>query len=522
MRGFAVATLTGALCVMLCLNAKADIPRSINYQGKITDLAGTPAADGTYTAEFRIYDVESGGTPLWDETQSVILSGGLYSVLLGGVTPLYLVFDRPYWLEIEMTIAGEVLLARRPLTSAGYAFGVADASISEGKIADGAVTEEKLADGAVGARTIGAGSVDGNHIADGAIGNADISASASIADTKLATIATPGKIAASAVQDKFLRNDADDSTAGVISSAGLRAVGGRPLYVRNDEDDAPSAVFMDGNVGIGTESPGRGLTIHAPDPYLRFERNNDYSWEIGMDCSSGPNCSDFQLRSVSRDETALAVDALTGNVAVGTADAGAAKLRVAGDTAIYGNLAVAGASYIEFDLRDAENDGMYLQTNDGDSFVYFETGQNDGYLKYSDDNDTLGVMNMTLGVGTMSTGTDRLKVAGDASVTGKLAVTGGVTSFGAPVARNANQQYTAATDGFLIGTIRSHARSATDQEIDAFVAINETTYRQQFYLREASSTQQYLPIMCPVRKGEVYEFVTQWETNLVALQWMSR
>lgn len=500
MRVFAVATLTGALCVMLCLNAKADIPRSINYQGKITDLAGTPAADGTYTAVFRIYDVESGGTPLWDETQSVILNGGLYSVLLGGETPLYLVFDRPYWLEIEMTIAGEVLLARRPLTSAGYAFGVADASISEGKIADGAVTEEKLADGAVGARTIGAGSVDGNHIADGAIGNADISASASIADTKLATLSSPGKVAASAVEDRFLRNDGDDTTTGTISCSGLRAAGDSSvtgnlvvtgaayLHEVDVRDEQNDGLFIQTNTGDTVMYFETGIN----DGYLRYSDDND----------------------------TLAVGDM--KLGVGTASTGTDRLRVAGDTTILGNLAVAGSSYIEFDLRDAENDGMYLQTNDGDSFVYFETGQNDGYLKYSDDNDTIGVMNMTLGVGTMSTGTDRLKVAGDASVTGKLAVTGGVTSFGAPVSRNANQQYTAATDGFLIGTIRSHAYSATDQEIDAFVAINETTYRQQFYLREASSTQQYLPIMCPVRRGEVYEFVTQWETNLVALQWMSR
>jgi len=98
----------------------AEIPRLLNYQGKLTDQQNKPVTDGTYSVTFMIYDVETAGVPLWTETQQVTVSKGIFSVLLGGVTPLNLAFDKAYFLEIK--VGTEVMSPRQRIASAAYAF----------------------------------------------------------------------------------------------------------------------------------------------------------------------------------------------------------------------------------------------------------------------------------------------------------------------------------------------------------------------------------------------------------------
>lgn len=73
---------------------QADVPAFLNYQGKVYDSSGLPiGATGTASAPvaspvnrkviFRIYDAVSGGTRLWTEEQTVTISLGEFSVLLG-------------------------------------------------------------------------------------------------------------------------------------------------------------------------------------------------------------------------------------------------------------------------------------------------------------------------------------------------------------------------------------------------------------------------------------------------------
>jgi formylglycine-generating enzyme required for sulfatase activity len=67
-------------------------PQLINYQGRLTDGAGQPLADGaTVDLAFAFYGVESGATPLYLTVlqEDVVVSGGVYQVLIGSgaVTP---------------------------------------------------------------------------------------------------------------------------------------------------------------------------------------------------------------------------------------------------------------------------------------------------------------------------------------------------------------------------------------------------------------------------------------------------
>lgn len=72
----------------------ADVPAFLNYQGKVYDSSGLPiGATGTASAPvaspvnrkviFRIYDAVTGGNRLWTEEQTVTISLGEFSVLLG-------------------------------------------------------------------------------------------------------------------------------------------------------------------------------------------------------------------------------------------------------------------------------------------------------------------------------------------------------------------------------------------------------------------------------------------------------
>ena len=59
-------------------------PSLISYQGFLADSGGTPVSDGNYAMSFAIYDASSGGSKIWEETQSsVSVGGGYFSVLLG-------------------------------------------------------------------------------------------------------------------------------------------------------------------------------------------------------------------------------------------------------------------------------------------------------------------------------------------------------------------------------------------------------------------------------------------------------
>jgi len=102
------------------LQISAAPPQTLNYQGYLTNTAGTPLS-GTYSMVFGLYNAASGGTALWTETQSVTVANGLYNVILGSVTPIALAFDVQYYLGIKIGADTE-MTPRGTLTSSPYAF----------------------------------------------------------------------------------------------------------------------------------------------------------------------------------------------------------------------------------------------------------------------------------------------------------------------------------------------------------------------------------------------------------------
>jgi hypothetical protein len=114
----AAVVLGSVLCAAL---AMAQIPRTLSYQGVLLDASGQPLPDGEYEMEFRLYEVATGGAPLFVESQRVRVEHGVVSTLIGLQRPLTLPFDRPYYLGVALG-GGAELTPRVPLTAVPYAF----------------------------------------------------------------------------------------------------------------------------------------------------------------------------------------------------------------------------------------------------------------------------------------------------------------------------------------------------------------------------------------------------------------
>jgi hypothetical protein len=118
----------------------SQVPKTISYQGVLSEINGTLVQDGDYNLIFKIYDSESEGTVLWEELQVVSVSSGIFNTILGESNSLILPFDKVYWLGI--TVNNEELSPRTQFTAAPYSFNtisLSDSIVTSSKIKDGQI-----------------------------------------------------------------------------------------------------------------------------------------------------------------------------------------------------------------------------------------------------------------------------------------------------------------------------------------------------------------------------------------------
>ena len=101
-------------------NLAGQIPKTLNIQGKLTDSSGT-ALTGNYNFSFKIYNVSSEGTALWEENQTLAVQDGIYDAVLGSSIALTLDFDRQYYLGVQIGTDDE-MAPRLNLTSSPYSY----------------------------------------------------------------------------------------------------------------------------------------------------------------------------------------------------------------------------------------------------------------------------------------------------------------------------------------------------------------------------------------------------------------
>jgi len=165
------------------------IPQMLSYQGKLTDTAGMPVADTTYSVIFKLYTAPAGGSSFWNETQIVRTRGGLFSTLLGSVTPIASMPDAGA-AYLGMAVAGgSELTPRLRLASSAYAYlsaRAANADLVQGKdttaldaryVNEGqanSITSAMITDGSVTSADIRDTTVNTTELKDGAVTSAKI------------------------------------------------------------------------------------------------------------------------------------------------------------------------------------------------------------------------------------------------------------------------------------------------------------------------------------------------------------
>lgn len=113
--------LSFAWVASLAVGASAQaVPETVSFTARISEN-GSPV-DGSHDFEFRLFDQDSGGTPLWEESATLDVDAGLLFHALGESTALdaALLDGRPLFLELAID-GGDPLTPRLSIVSVPYA-----------------------------------------------------------------------------------------------------------------------------------------------------------------------------------------------------------------------------------------------------------------------------------------------------------------------------------------------------------------------------------------------------------------
>src|SRR5438034_4051677 len=169
-------------------------PRLLPFQGRLTDQNGVAVSNGVKLVQFKIYDVPTGGSPIWaGELHRTTVNGGLVNVMLGSKTPLSGVdFDKQLYLELTVDVSGPTgqpdnaitaadppMLPRQVILPVIFAKESADSRLLDGydwsalfgtnNPARGTLLDSKIRDGSINATKIQPGTITASQIAPQAI-----------------------------------------------------------------------------------------------------------------------------------------------------------------------------------------------------------------------------------------------------------------------------------------------------------------------------------------------------------------
>jgi hypothetical protein len=340
------------LYVSFSVGFAADVPKTINYQGMLTDNDGNPVT-GSHNLAFRIWNHPTSGSPKWAESHyGVSIENGLFNVVLGKDSAIVLDFTEDYWMSIS--IDAETMPERIELSSVIYALRAETA---------------KLADSATVAVSAAAG---GGWTDDGSVVRLSTSA-----DKVGLGLSNPNRklYVAENVSGLSLplKLDNPHSTLNADATGILFSVGGEgghqldtnrgkgALVYQNtaswnrgdfhflqdanadsanhpDLSDAVMTIQNDGKVGIGTSDPNSLLELKGSDvalslnttsalSQLRFAQNGTNKWTMAYNSGSGYL---YFYDHTSKAGTRMVLQDGTGNVGIG-ASPPEYKLDVRGD-----------------------------------------------------------------------------------------------------------------------------------------------------------------------------------------------
>lgn len=308
----------------------ADVPAFLNYQGKVYDSSGLPiGATGTASAPvaspvnrkiiFRIYDAVSGGTRLWTEEQTVTISLGEFSVLLGqGIAatgtassesrpPLETVFtsgSANRYLELTLdngdnaiTAADVPITPRQQITTTAYSFrarsadsiaGALDLAITPlsgsasnhglgwygtGRLFGGVAIDGPVlygnAGGALGSNTNGSYNTALRWNGAGQVGVGTATLAGAAASSKLVLQGNDGSTPA---QQLVIRGETDANKRLLLGFDTTLNQASLQSYSTSTLGAGLAINPQGGNVGIGTSAPATGAKLNIADGAINSGR----------------------------------------------------------------------------------------------------------------------------------------------------------------------------------------------------------------------------------------------------------
>ena len=413
---------TALLTALLALSQgslRADVPLFINYQGKVYDSNGSPLGATPVNRKilFRFYDAATGGNRLWTEEQTVTISVGEFSVLLGqgiGATgtasgesrpPIDTVFTSGTvgrYLEITVdngdntiTAADVAITPRQQITTTAFTFRArtADSIASSSDLAitplSGAATNYGLGWYGTGRLFAGA-AIDGPVLygnAGGALGSNTngtyltalrwtAAGQVGIGSTSLAGAATTSKLvlqgddATTPAQQLVIRGDADSNKRLLL---GYNTTLNQATLTSYSAASTAANLILNsngGNVGIGTTAPTAALSVAGAITATGAITANG-TLTAGTLSTGGTLTASGAISggSLSSSSTITATGTITGAAftATGTTTAGAFSTAgtVAATGAISSSNAVKAAGTSGHTFASGDADGGLFSAGDG-------------------------------------------------------------------------------------------------------------------------------------------------------------
>jgi len=362
------------LLLLAAGRAAAQVPTLIDYPGRLLDGTGVGVTDPAVAMTFSLYTAPTGGTVIWQESQTVTVEAGRYAVLLGTVVPLTpAAIDPggPVWLEVA--VSGLPLAPRRTFNVAAvpWAFQAANADTVGGKSAIDLDQAAHVArtDNPHGVTPAQIGAASGAGMDSAVAAHAAVAAAHHAKTTSFTELT--GQIGDSQIPATLMRDvertwpnlanipagfadnvdnvgplggPETDPQVGANTTGFVPRWGGAALTSGGLYDDGA------GHVAIGTTAPSRPFEVHGTQSgygMVRIARNEAGDHEAGLAFVEGSDApgSDFWVMGVGgwgntndfflgRGAVRLLIEP-TGNVGIGTSSP-AARLDVVASARVTG------------------------------------------------------------------------------------------------------------------------------------------------------------------------------------------
>ena len=262
-----------ALLLVLCIAVYGQLPRTLSFQGYLTNTSGEPITNSALNVSFALYTQKTGGSLVWGpEAHNVNVDKGIFSTILGAsqitAVPLdfggTLKFDAKYFLEIVINPSGSSeTLTRVELTSSMFSLSTLNATNITSGTLSGALLDEvaaakisgtlAVANGGTGASTaaaartnLGVGSIATQNADAVAISGGSVSG---ITDLAVADGGTGASTTAAARTNLGLGAIAtQDANAVAISGGSISGI--TDLAIADGGTGASTAVAARANLGL--------------------------------------------------------------------------------------------------------------------------------------------------------------------------------------------------------------------------------------------------------------------------------